>query len=149
MSSEQVLIDLRNLEGGEQCTLEGVLPPASLALDPSETKQFSVIDYKLEVQKVDESLLVRADIRGEQKNPCRICNKMLVSLIEVFQASEVVPLDDIKGYKVDLTTLIRNLFLVEAFDVVECNSGSCIERNEVENFLKRKRLSSSPFDSLT
>jgi hypothetical protein len=149
MSSEQVLIDLRNLEGGEQCTLKGVLPPASLALDPSETKQFSVIEYKLEVQIVGESLLVRADIRGEQKNPCRICNKLVVSLIEVIQVNEVMPLDDIKGYKVDLTTLIRNLFLMEAFDVVECNSGSCIERSEVENFLKRKRLSSSPFDSLT
>lgn len=149
MSSEQVLIDLRNLEGGEQCTLKGVLSPASLALDPSETKQFSVIEYKLEVQIVGESLLVRADIRGEQKNPCRICNKMLLSSIEVLQANEVLPLDDIKGYKVDLTTAIRNLFLMETFDIVECNSGSCMERNEVENFLKRKRLSSSPFDSLT
>lgn len=149
MSSEQVLIDLRNLEGGEQCTLKGVLPAASLSIDPSEAKQFSVIDYELELQIVGESLLVRADIRGEKKLPCKICNKTLHCPIEISRASEVVSLDDIKGYKMDLTTIIRNLFLMEAPEIVECNSGSCIERGEVENFLKRKRLSSSPFDSLT
>ena len=121
MSLELIQIDLRNLEGGESCTLKGVLLPASLELDHDEAEQFSAIEYKLEVQIVGESLLIRADVKGEKKTPCKICNKTLTATIHVDRQNEVL----------------------------ECNSGACTDRTEVENFLKRQRLSSSPFDSLT
>jgi len=149
MSLELIQIDLRNLEGGESCTLKGVLLPASLELDHDEAEQFSAIEYKLEVQIVGESLLIRADVKGEKKTPCKICNKNLIATIHVDRQNEIIQLDEIKGYKIDLTPTVRNLFLMEAPGVLECNSGACTDRTEVENFLKRQRLSSSPFDSLT
>jgi uncharacterized metal-binding protein YceD (DUF177 family) len=61
---------------------------------------------------------------------------------------EVVNLEEIQGYKIDLTPIVRNLFLLEVPGKAECNNGSCADRKEIESFLKRKRLNSSPFDSL-
>ncbi|MFZ4772804.1 MAG: YceD family protein [Chlamydiia bacterium] len=149
MSFELVQVDLRNLEGGEPCVLTGTLLPTNLDLDHKEAEQFSAVEYNLEIQLFGESLLIKATLKGEKTIPCKICNKEFTTPILLERVDEVILLDEIEGHKVDLTPTIRNLFLLEAPEIVECNMGSCTDREEVENFLKRKRLSPCPFDSLS
>ena len=149
MSFEQIQFDLRNLEGGELCVLKGALLPMNLDLDHKEAEQFSAVEYNLEIQLFGESLLIKATLKGDMTIPCKICNKDFTTTILIERADEVISLDEIEGHKVDLTPTIRNLFLLEVPESVECNNGTCTDREEVENFLKRKRLSSSPYDSLS
>ncbi len=149
MSNELVQVDLRSLEEGELFILKGSLSPESLDLDQNETKQFSAVAYNLEGQLFSESLVMKVDLKGEKTISCKICNKEFTTEILIEKAHEIISLDDVAGYKVDLIPTLRNLFLLEDPGVLECNNGSCTDRPEVENFLKRNRLSVNPFGSLS
>lgn len=148
MSSLPVRIDLRNIRDGEHVVLKGALPPSYLDLPKDEATVFGPIQYNLKVLLVEDHLLVTLDLQGNKKDFCRVCNQEMDIEIQVEKAMEMLPMEEIKTNEVDFLPLINQLFLLEAFDLSECNSGHCPKRNEIESYLNQKRRSSSPFDRL-
>jgi len=112
-------INLRHLEK-HNVVLSGELPPAELDLDVRDEmiRVVSPVGYDIEIEKLDDALLVRGELRVELECDCVRCLKTFRRGLNLenwtlhlpFEGEDAVPVDN---DCVDLTPFVREDILLE------------------------------------
>src|SRR4051812_22482911 len=114
-----ILVNLRHLEE-KNVRLEGKLPVNELELDSRDEliETNSPLEYELEVQQLDQSLLVQGKLRLVLDCQCARCLKKIKEVVTLDPYALHVPLEgdekaEISNDCVDLTPYFREDILLE------------------------------------
>src|SRR5580765_1146604 len=122
-------VNLRHLEN-RNLTFEGELPAAELDFDLHDdmVRANQPLHYALEVQKLDESLLVRGRVELTLDCQCVRCLKAFEYKLELPEYTSLIPLAgeeaaSVSGDYVDLTPFLREDTLLEFPQHPLCKPG--------------------------
>lgn len=133
----KVYID--RLKEGSAEKFTGQVPSSFLDLGDRELVCTSPITLKGEAYLASDHLIIKLDIKTSFMMPCLVCNEMTHIDVHVPDFTHAEPLSSIPGSIFDISDLIREDILVQLPQFIECNGGSCPEREEIKKYLKQKK----------
>lgn len=143
MTSEfKILVD--RLKGGQVQKIEGFFDPAFFGIEEKELSFPSPVEVRGEAYLSDEHLVIRLKGSAKAKMPCAVCNEMTQIELKVETFYHTESLEEIREAVYDFTEPLREAFLIELPNVVECNGGNCPERPSITPFLRSEKRSESP-----
>jgi uncharacterized metal-binding protein YceD (DUF177 family) len=138
-SAFKILID--RLKGGLTQKIEEGLAPGFLGSDEPELQFRSKVHVKGEAYLTDEHLVIHLKAHTKIFMPCAICNQMIEVPLEVDNFYHTQPIEEIPSAVFDYSEALREALLIELPKIVECNSGSCPARENLQPFLRSQQRS--------
>ena len=151
MTSEfKILVD--RLKGGQVEKIEGFFDPAFFNIDEKDLSFPSLVEVRGEAYLSDEHLVIRLKGTARAKMPCAVCNEMTQIELKVENFYHTEAIEEIRDAVYDFTEPLREAFLIELPNVVECNRGRCPERASIAPYLSSQKRAENttyfPFSDL-
>ncbi len=132
-----LIIHTEQLEEGKKERIKATLPPDFLAISEAELSFKSPILLSGEAVVITDHLILLFSAKTEALMPCSVCNKNIRISIQVQEISHTLPLSEMASSIFDYTDLVREEILLQIPQFVECSSGKCPERPQIDKFLKK------------
>ena len=106
-----------------------------LKLEESEIEFGEAVEVQGEVYIVDDQLIIHFDVLATVVSACRVCNGNAEAEIRIKDLYHAEDLNEVKGPYFDFGAVLREEILLELPRFVECNQGSCPERELIKPYL--------------
>lgn len=152
--SKDLVIYIERLKEEESTEISEILSPSDLELDDPLLYFFPDIKVQGSAYIAEDHLIINLNIFASARIACNICNTDIQIPIELKNTYITKELSEIKGGIFRYVDDLRESILLETPSFIECNSGSCPDREKISSFLKkedRKKEDSEvyfPFDDL-
>jgi uncharacterized metal-binding protein YceD (DUF177 family) len=126
------------LKGGDSEEISETLDPAFLEIPENDEIVFKdpvVIQGSAYI--VDEFLVLSLHIQTKVELPCALCNTPFSLPIHITNFLHEEPVEAIKQGVFDYAETLREAILLEVPFYPQCGGSSCLNRKQVEKFLKK------------
>lgn len=106
-----------------------------LRLEESDVDFGETVEVQGEVYIVDDQLIIHFDVLATVVSACRVCNGNAEAEIRIKSLYHAEDLSEIRGPYFDFGAVLREEILLELPRFVECNQGSCPERELIKPYL--------------
>lgn len=93
-----------------------------------------------EAYLADDHLILHLKIETEALIPCKICNGPVCFPLIIDDFYHTEELSSLKSSVFDYTSPLREALLLNLPAFIECNAGSCPERDTLSHYLKKPDL---------
>lgn len=134
----------------KELEIDATVSPEFFEINEKELKMNFDVQIKGKAYLSEDFLIISLSAKTFYQKTCSICNDFVTcELSENFYHAQ--PLAEIKKDRFDFSEELRNNLLIKIPHFVECNEGNCLERKNLENYLKKPIKDSSdyfPFETL-
>jgi hypothetical protein len=150
MSSLKISVD--SLQIQEKIFIKEDLSPEFLGVSEKDLQMDQPIHVEGQAYLSSDYLVINFSAKTYFQIPCKICNETVSLPLVEENYYDTVSLDDIKNGIYDFSEDLRQALLLKLPHFIECNNGSCPERNNIEKHLKKtskiKDDSYLPFENI-
>lgn len=151
----ETLIPISSLQSGKEKEIEAELPASFLEVNEKELAFTELVKVKGKVYLAGDALIFHFSASVTFAIPCKVCNAIVNSGLEVENVIHAEDIEDIEGDRFNYANALREALLLKLPDVMECSNGVCPERSHIKKYLKEERkedgnseISYHPFSSL-
>ena len=135
-------IHVDHLKRDEVEEISETLSSGFLELPPNdEVKAVKPIVVKGEAYIAGDYLIVSLHIVTQLQIPCAVCNEIFSFTVDLPDFVHEEPLEGIKHGVFDFAELVRETVLLEVPFYPQCGNTCCLNREQVEKYLKKKEKS--------
>ena len=135
--SDAFKIYVDRLSAGQVEKIEESFDPVFLDIEEEDLKFEVPIQVSGEAYITDEYLIIHLKVQTSAKMPCSICNEMISVSIFLKNFYHIQSLSEVKGVIFDYSLSLREAILLELPKYVECGGGTCLERKNIAQYLKK------------
>ncbi len=120
-------------------------------IDEKELKMNSKVQISGNAYISENFLVVSLFAKTQYQKPCIICNEFATLDLVVEDFFLTVPLSEIKDKVYNFSEELRISLLLKIPHFIECNEGSCLQRKNLEKYLKKSKENPNdyfPFETL-
>lgn len=130
-------IYIDRLKGGKRAEIVESVAPVFMEIAESDLAFNSPIALKGEAFVSDGTLFLELEIETVALMMCSICNCQFAFKVHIPKLYHAESVDEIKGAIFNFREIVREQILLEIPPVVECQNGSCPERQSMAKFMKK------------
>lgn len=127
--------------------IDETLEPSFLDIQEKDLMLTTPVSISGSAYLANEHLVLDLKITAQLELPCTICNKFAPFPVEIATGAFTVPIEEIKGAIYDFSDDVRSQILLKAPPFLECNSGQCPERKDINKYFKKPN--NTPFSDLS
>lgn len=139
MTKDKFNIYIEPLRQRETTEIDEVYSPDFLGVDDEDLSFTDEVRVHGEAYLAGEALILTFSIHAQGVIPCAICNEPVEVKIDIPSFSHAEPIEDLKAGVFNFREVLREAILLEVPLFVECESGQCPKRKELEKYLKPPR----------
>lgn len=127
---------------------ETKVEPSFLMINENDLIFSKQIDVKGKAYLAQNDLIIDLNAKAYYNMPCTICSNMTESFLTIEHFIKAVPISSIKGAVFDFSSILRDEILLQLPQFIECNSGNCSQRTEINQYLKKDKEKYFPFQDI-
>ena len=130
-------ISLHCLQKQEEIKIDETISSDFLDIDEKDLKMNFPIQIKGKAYLSNDFLVINFSAKTQFQMPCSICNEFITEDLAIENYYETIPLSKIKSSIYDYTEDLRQALILKLPQFIECNSGHCPERKNIEKYIKK------------
>lgn len=133
-----LLVYIERLREGKVEWIEEKIDASLLSIEEEGLVCKEPVEVTVEVYFVDTWLIGKISLSAQMTLSCSFCNEPFVLPITIKDEPFEESLEEIRDGVFDLLPLVREALLLEMPFYPQCGQTVCLNRNEVEKYLKKK-----------
>jgi len=137
----QLLVQLDRLRHGHIESIETILSPKVMQdVNDNDLLFQDPIHVAYEAYITDEVFILQLAIKTKVILTCGFCNKKFTTDIHIEQYTHEESVKDLRAHVFDASVVVREALLLEIPMYPLCGKTKCLQRTEIEPFLKKETV---------
>jgi uncharacterized metal-binding protein YceD (DUF177 family) len=137
---DMLCIYVDRLRHGARENIHDLLPPKMMEVEGDDIVCEEPIEVDIEAYSADGGIVLNVTAKTKIGMPCSVCNTTVPYDIHVRDYYHVLENHELKKAVFNAMPIVREAVLLELPSAVECNDGSCPERENMKKYLKKDNM---------